>query len=319
MQRVLITGAAGFVGANLLRTLLNKHPQTKIYLILRPTTNTWRIKDLLKKVKIIHSDLSDLYDLQKQLGKIKPDVIFHLAAYGAYSRDSDLIKAVQTNIVGLNNLLGALEKVDYKLFVNTGSSSEYGYKSKPMKETDLLEPNSNYSATKGAATLIASMYGKIKNKPIVTLRLFSVYGPYEEPGRFIPTVCLKAINNQQIDVVAQSSRDFVYIDDVVDAYLKCLSLKKTHLRGVIFNICSARQTTIIKAARSIKKIAKSSSPIVIGSYSPRPWDTATWVGNNQLARKVLHWTPRNSLEQGLSKSLEWFRINADHYEQTPEA
>jgi len=311
-KKILITGAGGFVGSMLLRRIVNDCPQAKVFITLRESSNTWRIKDLLKKVKVIPIDLTNGEELKKHLNKVKPDIIFHLAVYGAYSKQNSLEMAVQTNIVGTTNLLLALQDINYQLFVNTGSSSEYGYKTCSMKESDLLEPNSYYSATKGAATLICNTHGLIENKPIVTIRLFSIFGPYEEPGRLIPTVIIKALENQPISVVGNNqTRDFVYVEDLVDAYLMCTKLSKFDQRT--FNICSGKQTSIEKIARMVVRLAKSKSEVSVGNYPARPWDTSFWVGNGNLSKDVLKWQPSRSLSEGLLETIGWFKLNNQLY------
>lgn len=311
-KKILITGAAGFVGAVLLRKLFYYYPKVKIYITLRPTSDTWRISDLLKKVKVLPLDLMDQEGLKKTLSKIHPDIIFHLATYGAYSKQNSFDLAVQTNIVGTKNLLLALESTNYQIFVNTGSSSEYGYKYKPMKETDWLEPNSFYSATKAATTLISNTYGLMMNKPVITFRLFSVYGPYEEPGRLVPTVILNALDNSPINIVGnKQARDFVYVGDVVDAYLKATNLKIFNQR--IFNICTSKQAIIEQLAKLVVRLTKSKSEILLGSYPSRPWDTSYWVGKNLLAKKVLKWQPKHNMTKGLKNTIEWFKQNKKLY------
>ncbi len=312
-KKILITGASGFVGAVLLRRLVNDYTRSKPYILLRSSSNTWRIKDILKKVNIVGVDITEGEKLKKELNKIKPDIVFHLAAYGAYPSQNKLGQAVKSNIVGTTNLLLALENVNYTLFVNTGSSSEYGYKNQPMKESDQLEPASYYAASKASATHICTAHGILNNRPIITLRLFSIYGPYEEPGRFVPTAVLSAIRGKDIEVVGGPKRDFVYVEDVVDAYLACLKLNIFNQR--ILNICSGTQTSIEDTAKMIVKLAKSKSKVRLGKYKPRPWDTNYWVGDGKLTKKVLKWVPRNTLSKGLIESIKWFKSNSYLYDE----
>lgn len=312
-KKILITGASGFVGSCLLREVINRFAKANTFIFLRKNSKTWRIKDLLNKTKVLEVDLLDKNRVKTALSKIKPNIIFHLAAYGAYPAQNSLEDAIKANILGITNLLTSLEKIDFKLFVNTGSSSEYGYKSKPMKETDFLEPASFYAATKASATMIAYTFGVLNRLPIVTLRLFSVYGPYEEPGRFIPTAIISALEGRDINVVRGPKRDFIYVKDVVDAYLSCLKLKDFDHR--IFNICSGSQTSIEKAAKAIVKLTNSSSKINVGTYEKRPWDTNYWVGDNTLAKKILKWEPRYDFEKGLYESIKWFSNNTRFYER----
>ena len=168
----LITGASGFIGACLTRKLIAENAE--VHLLLRKTAKTWRIDDLLNKVKVHICDLSDLNELRGLIQKIQPTVIYHLATYGAYSSQQDADLCIKTNIQGTQHLLTASMDVDFELFVNTGSSSEYGFKKSPMKETDLLEPASYYAVTKSAQTLLCFHAAQAKKRPIVTMRPFSV-------------------------------------------------------------------------------------------------------------------------------------------------
>ena len=139
-RKFLITGAAGFIGSMLLRKLISINEDVEI--ILRENSNTWRINDILKNIKIHYSDLSNLEQLKGMISKIKPSVIYHLATHGAYSYQKDANLIIKTNILGTWNLLQACNETDYELFINTGSSSEYGRKDFAMRENDALEPES---------------------------------------------------------------------------------------------------------------------------------------------------------------------------------
>lgn len=316
-KKILITGASGFVGSVLLRRIVRECPGAKPIIFLRNNANFWRIKDIINNIngiKIIKGDITELNSL-RPLARIKPDVIFHFAAYGAYPHQNDLEGAFKTNVIGTVNLVRVLEKVNYKVFVNVGTSSEYGYKKSPMKERDLLEPNSFYAAAKASSTLLLQTYGKLTHRPIVTLRLFSVYGPYEEKTRFIPTLMRNLIKGTDISVPSRPyKRDFVYVDDVVDAFLRLIvsnivGYEAVNLRGRIYNVCSGVQTSIAEAARIAVRVTGSRSRIIKGAYPGRPWDSAYWVGDPVYTRKVLGWRAKTGLEEGILKTFRWNKEN----------
>jgi len=240
-KKFLITGASGFIGSVILRKLLEQNQI--VHLILRKNSKTWRINELLDKVTVHYSDLSDLKELTRIVEKIKPNVIYHLATNGAYSYQKKADDIIKTNILGTWNLLQASENIPYELFVNTGSSSEYGFKNYAMRETDLVEPASYYAVTKCAQTLLCSHIAKQEKKPIVTIRPFSVYGPYEEPKRFFPTLMNALYFKKSMNLVdPETARDQIYVDDIAEAYLKIEELKKNP--GEYFNIGTGVQSTI---------------------------------------------------------------------------
>lgn len=311
MARYLVTGAAGFVGGNLVRDLIGNG---KIFCITHPKDNLWRLNDIKKKISLILLDLADFEAVRRVVKTVKPDYVFHLAAYGTYPSQRDFRKIFNTNTLGTVNLIEALNPLPYKAFVMTGSSSEYGYKSNPMKESEVLEPNSFYSATKGAATLIAQAYGMVERKPTVILRLFSIYGPWEEPGRFIPTALAKCLNGDRLPVTAgKEVRDFVYVDDTIAALLLA-ARKAKKLRGQIFNIGSGKQMEITDAAIKIINIVGTDTKISIGDYPSRPWDaTISWQADTRKSRTLLGWRPTTSFEQGIKKTADWIGNHRELY------
>lgn len=309
-QVVLVTGASGFIGANLTRRLITL--DNDVHIITKKTSNLWRLHDLGRRFTKHELDLSESQKLTSLLRKTKPQYIFHLAARGAYSNQTDLTEMIQANIMGLTNLLTALEKIGYRAFINTGTSSEYGFKKKAMKEADLLEPNSFYAATKASGTLLSQVFATIPNQNIITIRPFSVYGPWEEPGRFIPTILLRQLQNQPLEITGgQVRHDFIYIDDLINAYLKAAGGK--NLNGEIFNIGSAVQFTNLEVAKKV--ISTSGNKILVGKYEKRRWDTSHWVADNSKAKKMLQWQPKTDLNEGLKKTLLWLKQHKRYYEE----
>ena len=145
----------------------------------------------------------------------RPEVIYHLATHGAYPAQRDRATILATNLLGTANLLDSLNGCDYRALVNVGSSSEYGHKDGPMHEGERLDPRSDYGVTKAAATLLCQAEA-YRGKPVVTVRIFSAYGPWEEPARLVPYVMGCCLRGETPKVTAgRQPRDFIYVDDVI--------------------------------------------------------------------------------------------------------
>ena len=309
-QRYLITGGTGFIGANIVRNLLSE--KKEVHLFARPEAKFWRLNDVQQKIHVHLSDLSNSEELHSQIKRIKPSIIIHLATNGAYSSQSDGTKIIHTNIVGTWNLLQAIEHISLDLFINTGSSSEYGYKSFAMRETDSLEPSSYYAVTKAAQSMLCDFFSKQQNKSIVTIRPFSVYGPYEEPGRLIPNLCRALFTQSHIDLVQPTTaRDFVHVDDMVAAFR--LAERLNQPRGDIFNIGTGVQTTMKDLIETMEQATKRKLSYNWGAMQARKWDTDTWVADISKARKLLNWMPQYTLSEGLLQTWRWYKQHHAFY------
>lgn len=307
-KTILVTGAAGFIGSHLTKKLIASN--SKLHLFLRKSTNTWRIKDILPHVKLYTVSLQNQAELKKTVSKIRPQIIYHLAAYGNYSYEDKVSDIIKTNLIGTANLICALNEIQYEFFVNTGSSSEYGFKRKPMKESDILEPNSFYAATKAAGTFFCQVMARSHKKPIVTLRPFSVYGPFEEPRRFIPTLILNILAKKSINLTSGSTRhDFIFVNDVVDCYIKIAKKIKSLKYGEIFNVGTGKQYSNQEVVHILEKLFGRKVIIRKESYPNRNWDSDYWVSDISKTRKFLDWKPENNLTDGLKKTLKWFKQN----------
>jgi len=306
----LITGGAGFIGANIVNRLLDLGHKN-INLIIKESTDLTRLKNAIKKINLYKVDLLDKELLQKIVNKINPSIIIHLATYSQYRNQQAVLPMIESNIKATLNLLNSTRKLNYDVFINTGSSSEYGIKDKPMKESDLLEPISFYASTKASATLLCQVFAKEYNKPIVTLRPFSVFGPLEEDERFIPTIIKSVIKNKPIKVTSgKQRRDFIYIDDVVDIYIKIMSNGK-RLSGQILNMGTGVEHSNDEVVQKLFKVTGKKVKVEKGAFPKRLWDTSHWVADISKTKKSLKWKPRFTLEYGLKKTYEWSLRNEE--------
>jgi nucleoside-diphosphate-sugar epimerase len=310
-MRVLVTGATGFIGACLTRGLLEMG--LEVHAFVRQTANRWRISDLAPHIILHDVDLRNAQAVEQTVASIRPNKIFHLATYGGFSSQKDADAIYAANFLGTVNLVRACEKVGFDCFINTGSSSEYGIKSEPMKESDLLEPLGNYAVSKAAATLFCRSEALLKNLPIATLRVFSPYGPWDDPQRLIPYVTASLLNG---DVPALSNpasvRDYICIDDVIDAYLAVMDADI--VAGEIYNVGSGRQTGIGEVVDRIVNTIDNGIVAVRGAEASKRPEPDVWVANIDKMKIQFNWEPATSLETGLQHTITWMRENVAHYQ-----
>jgi nucleoside-diphosphate-sugar epimerase len=309
-EKVFITGASGFIGSNLTRRSLDKGAE--VFINIRKTSDIWRIRDILDEVNIIPVDITEYDKLKDSLKEIRPDIIFHTATYGGSGEQKNTEKIVETNIIGTVNLVRSCRDINVNLFVNTGSSSEYGIKDTAMTESCLLEPVTEYGASKAAATLYCQTIAVTENLPIVTLRLFSPYGRYEQKSRLVPSVVLAVLQKINPRIASrQFVRDFIFIDDVLDAYEAVIDIKNTS--GKIFNIGSGQQHSVGETVDLIIGLIGNAVTYEIGM--PQVWknEPLFWQADIQRAKSELDWEPKYSLGKGLAATIDWFTVNKGLY------
>lgn len=311
-KRILITGAAGFVGAVLARRVLELGHE--VHVVTKSTSPSWRLADVARDLRIHQGDLTDEAGMQRVVAETRPDIVYHLATHGAYPFQTNADGIIQTNILGTWNLLKALARTDYEVFVNTGSSSEYGFKEYAMRETDLLEPNSYYSVAKCAQTLLCQHVANTEQRPITTFRLFSVYGPYEEQSRLFPTLIRQCLEGRDLTLVdPETARDFVYVEDVVDAYLRIDELAR--LRGEVLNIGSGVQSSLAQVVAAV--LAETGAKVTChwNAMPARIWDAKTWVADCTKSKRLLGWRATTSLAEGIARTVAWTRSRDERRER----
>ena len=314
-KRVLLTGGTGFVGANLARRLARDGHE--VHLLVRPAENRWRLTAIEDQVRLHLARLEERALVEEVVSRVDPEWVFHLAAYGAYSSQRDVETIVTTNFNGTVHLVEACLNTGCEVLVNAGTSSEYGYQDHPPVESELPRPNSHYAVTKAAATLYCRFTAEVARRRLVTLRLYSVYGPWEEPTRFLPTLLVHARKGELPPLVTpQVARDFVYVDDAVEAFVLAAT-QPVEESGPVLNVATGIQTTVAEVVELVRaRFALAVEP-VWGSMPDRDWDTHTWVGDARAIDAALGWRPKWDLEAGLARFAEWMEsdpVLVKHYE-----
>ena len=315
-QTVLVTGIAGFVGANLARELRARG--ANVHGLERATAYMWRLGELLPNIDLHRTDLTDAPALEQALRAIKPSIVYHLATQRAARTPQERAATMRSNVLGTLNLLEAAASAGCERFIHVGSSLEYGPKDQPSREADLLAPRSFFGACKAAGSLLCRQFALEHRLPLVILRLYSVYGYWEGPERLIPTAILAALGNGSIALTAAPcSRDFVFALDVVEACL--LAADANADPGEIFNVGTGQQWTNEQAIAMVESIAGRKLSRRAEAYPARPTDTTFWVADNDKARRILQWSPRHSLRDGLAKTWAWMVQHRDQYETIARA
>jgi dolichol-phosphate mannosyltransferase len=309
-MRALVTGGTGFVGANLVRRLLADGHAVHC-LVRGGSVNAWRLADVRDDVELHRASLEDAKAVERVVRRVRPEWVFHLAAHGAYSWETDLDRMVATNVDGTMNLLRACVRGGFAAFVNAGSSSEYGFKKTAPREREWVEPNSHYALTKVAATHFCRLTARQERVKIATLRLYSVYGPWEDPGRLMPAVIVHGLAGRLPPLVdPRIARDYVYVDDVSEAFVRAAA--KPHPEaGPVFNVGSGTQTSIRQVVDVACRVLAIRQKPVWGTMPNRAWDTSAWVSDARAIRRALGWRPRFGFERGFRQMVAWMRAEPD--------
>lgn len=310
-MNILITGGAGFIGSHLAERLL----ALKHFVVCYDNLDKFydaRIKrqnlanvSCSERFRFIEADINDNEALGQCFSDYKFDLVVHLAAKaGVRPSIADPLGYYQTNVIGTVNLLEAMRKANVNHLLFASSSSVYGNNTKlPFSESDPVDNSiSPYAATKKAAELLCYTYHHLYQFNIFCLRFFTVYGPRQRPDLAIHKFTEMILNDQPIPVFGDgaSSRDYTYIDDIVDGLVKAVA----KVRGYeIINLGESQTITLSRMIETLEKeIGKKAKKT---TYSMQPGDVATTYADISKAKQLLGYNPSWNFDDGIKKFIEW--------------
>ena len=270
-----------------------------------PGSDPWRLDGLRDVAEVVEVDLRDGEAVSQLVQAARPELVFHLAAHGAYSWQRSLQRMIETNVTGIAHVVEASLDAGARAIVNAGSSSEYGLKDHAPPEDELPAPNSAYAVTKASATLYCSWIARTREAAITTLRLYSAYGPWEEPRRLMPALVAHGLDRRLPPLAdPRIARDFVYVEDVVEAFLLAAE-RAAPGAGAVYNVGSGTQISLRELAEIARRVYGIADEPAWDAFPARDWDTDVWVADARRAATDHGWRARTPLEAGLAAFAHW--------------
>jgi len=316
-SRVLVTGAGGFIGSELVQQLLSLGAGVRVFLRYTSRKDMGLLKflpqDARNALDFIFGDLRDPDAVEKAAESM--DVMFHLGALISipYSYVHP-VETVQSNVIGTLNVLQACRKFSCRL-VHTSTSEVYGTALHvPIDEGHPLQGQSPYSASKIGADKLVESYYRTFDVKAVTVRPFNTYGPGQTARAVIPTIITQALMQDEIHLGnLEAKRDFTYVTDTVDGFIK--AAQTPGVVGETINLGYGEEVSIGELAEMIIELVGRPVKVIVDQERLRPEKSEVMrlLSDNSKARKLLGWKPKIGFREGLSRTIEWIRKHLDLY------
>jgi UDP-glucuronate 4-epimerase len=320
MKHYLVTGGAGFIGNNLIRTLFSKEPGVKITCIddfdpfYSPDIKNLNIKDFRTNpnFRLISNDLSKTSGKELcDLVSAPVDAIVHLAAKaGVRPSIQNPLAYQQVNVIGLQNMLDFAKEKKVKQFVFASSSSVYGVNDHyPWKEDEQLMPISPYASSKLSGEMLGHVYSKLFGIRFIALRFFTVYGPGQRPDLAIHKFTKAILQAKPITMYGDgsTSRDYTFVEDTVQGVISAISYTKSDFE--IINLGNNYTITLRDLIAAIENITGKKA--VIEQHPDQPGDVPKTFADISRAKELLGYNPQTKLADGLAKFYDWFNLHKD--------
>ena len=318
MNKVLVTGAGGFIGSNLVEELIKSGITVKAFIHYN-SSNSWGNleflpEDIKKEIEVISGNIQDPFSVNNAIKG--QDTVFHLAAligipYSYKAPNS----YVNTNVIGTLNILQACLDNNIEKIVHTSTSETYGTAIyTPIDEKHPLKAQSPYSASKIGADKLAESYHLSFGLPIAIIRPFNTFGPRQSARAIIPTIISQILSGSKVVIGSINPvRDFTFVKDTVNGFIKIATEQKS--AGELINIGSGKGISIGELAHKIIQMINPETEIIIDTKRIRPdkSEVMKLICDNTKAREILNWKPNFSLEDGIKETISYIKNHLELY------
>jgi nucleoside-diphosphate-sugar epimerase len=304
---VLVTGASGFIGSHLTRRLVAEG--AKVHALTSTVSSIYpaRLLEIRDSIALHEASLDDRGAIELLADEVRPEYVFHLGAYTHVGKSWNRVdECIQVNIQGTVNLLMAMQRHGFTRFLNTGTSEIYGDIDVPFREDASVHPISPYSISKHTAEEYCRLFGDSRSLPIVRVRPFNAYGPMQTPDRVIPEIISRAVQGQSLKMTqATQTREFNYVEDLADGFVALATANG--IDGDVFNLGCGREISMRDIAVTILSLMGDPITPEFGALPERPIEIYRMHADVTKTRERVGWTSKISLEEGLERTIAWYR------------
>jgi nucleoside-diphosphate-sugar epimerase len=302
-MRCLVSGASGHLGSYLTRLLIARGEEVSI--LVRPSSNLWRLDGVLDEVQVIRAPLEDIGSAAGELHRAAPDTVFHLAWMGVTTDTRNRPDALIDNVTGSLQLFRLMKQAGCGCWIGIGSQAEYGRQSARLSEELAPCPDTSYGVAKLClGQMLASLCSQ-SGLRFAWLRLLATYGPKDDSRHLIPTVIEKLLRREKPSLTAGEQRwDYLYVEDAASAVYR--TAVTPGVEGV-YNLGSGHSETVRGIVEGLRDMIDPGLPLGFGDVPYSPGSPMSLEGSITKFRKATGWYPETDLQSGLRKTVEWHR------------